>query len=278
MKFKLHSEDIFLAPERALDWLRRRTLLVADAHFGKAASYRAKGMPVPEGTTADNLRRLDAAIDRHGAERVIFLGDFMHDAHAHNPRTLAALRDWRARRRQLALVLVGGNHDAKAGALPVDLGIDERPEGWREEGFAFCHHPCEIDGAYVLAGHLHPAWRLATRREGLRLPCFHFGARTGVLPAFGDFTGGMMVDAAPGDAICVVTPERVFAVPRAAAGDAAVQAAGAACMAALAPSVAPALGTSAQAQAAARVHAAKARKGEPETLNLLDGTPAYGRD
>ena len=215
MNFTLHDEDVFLAPERALDWRRRRTLLVADAHFGKGASYRAHGMPVPAGTTADNLRRLDAAIDRHGAERVIFLGDFMHDAHGHNPLTLAALRAWRVRRSQLAIALVGGNHDARAGQLPADLRIDDLPEGWREDGFALCHHPQLVDGAYALAGHLHPSWRLATRRDGVRLPCFWFGARLGVLPAFGDFTGAMQIAAAPGDAICVVTPERVFGVPRA---------------------------------------------------------------
>ena len=45
-------------------------------------------------------------------------------------------------------------------------------------------------GAYVLAGHLHPCVVLGGRaHQRLRLPCFHFGAQVGVLPAFGAFTG-----------------------------------------------------------------------------------------
>ncbi len=48
-------------PERAL-WLPDAgLLLVADAHIGKAQSFRRLGVPVPEGTTAGTLARLDAA-------------------------------------------------------------------------------------------------------------------------------------------------------------------------------------------------------------------------
>ena len=44
-------------------------------------------------------------------------------------------------------------------------------------------------GAYVLAGHSHPCVHLGRGIDRLRLPCFHFGAAVGVLPAFGAFTG-----------------------------------------------------------------------------------------
>ena len=35
-----------------------RTLLVADAHFGKAVSFRKLGVPVPQGTTTETLGQL----------------------------------------------------------------------------------------------------------------------------------------------------------------------------------------------------------------------------
>jgi metallophosphoesterase superfamily enzyme len=64
-----------------------------------------------------------------------------------------------------------------------------------------------------LAGHEHPVYRVATRLDSARLPCFHFGADAGVLPAFGAFTGGLEVNAsARGERIFVVAGERVMAV------------------------------------------------------------------
>ena len=49
-----------------------------------------------------------------------------------------------------------------------------------------------------------------------RLPCFHFGAQVGVLPAFGAFTGSHRVQAAPGDRVYVVQGDVVRALPAAA--------------------------------------------------------------
>ena len=72
-------------------------------------------------------------------------------------------------------------------------------------GLALCHHPQDVAGAYVLAGHIHPCVTLAGRgRDRLRLPCFWMGPHRGVLPAFGAFTG--MAEIKPTD------EDRVFAV------------------------------------------------------------------
>ena len=72
------GEQLVLLPERAAYWRRVQTLLVADPHFGKAAAFRAAGVPVPRGTTTGSLARLDAALARTGATRIVFLGDFLH--------------------------------------------------------------------------------------------------------------------------------------------------------------------------------------------------------
>ena len=51
-------------------------------------------------------------------------------------------------------------------------------------GLALAHHPQSVPGRYVVAGHLHPAAVVGGRGgDRLRLPCFHFGATVGVLPA-----------------------------------------------------------------------------------------------
>ena len=51
---------------------------------------------------------------------------------------------------------------------------------------------------FVLGGHLHPACRIHGRgRDSLRLPCFVSDERQVILPAFDEFTGGWIADAAP---------------------------------------------------------------------------------
>ena len=40
-----------LLPQKAAWWAAERTLLIADAHIGKAVSFRRLGVPVPPGTT-----------------------------------------------------------------------------------------------------------------------------------------------------------------------------------------------------------------------------------
>ncbi|MBL8384859.1 MAG: ligase-associated DNA damage response endonuclease PdeM [Burkholderiales bacterium] len=207
------GEELILSPHKALFWPRRSTLIVADAHFGKAASFRARGVPVPEATTAVTLAALDALIARHDARRIVFLGDFLHARDGRGPHTLAALSAWRSRHARLALVLVEGNHDASAGAPPAALGMALATEPLADAPFALCHLPVPVPGRYVLAGHLHPACRIAGRRDAVRLPCFWFGAHVGVLPAFGAFTGAHTIVPAAGDRVYVVAGERVLRVP-----------------------------------------------------------------
>lgn len=184
------GQPLTLLPERAAYVASSRTLLVADAHIGKAVSFRALGVPVPRGTTGETLAALSALAGRTGARRIVFLGDFLHSARAHAAATIAAVTGWRERHPALELVLVRGNHDDRAGDPPAHLRIEVVDEAFEQDGFALCHHPRRRAGAYVLAGHLHPCVSLGGRAwDRLRLPCYWFGDSVGVLPAFGAFTG-----------------------------------------------------------------------------------------
>jgi DNA ligase-associated metallophosphoesterase len=209
---ELAGEQLALLPQKALWWPRERTLVVADIHFGKAAAFRALGVPVPRGTTTQNLEALDELVGLHAPVRIVFLGDFLHARAAHAPATQAALLAWRERHPSLQLTLVRGNHDLRAGDPAARLGIElvDEPFGWGP--FAFCHHPDLDTPGYALAGHVHPAFLLATRFDALRLPCFVVGPRRMILPSFGAFTGGHLVTPAPGEAIYVTSGEAVHYV------------------------------------------------------------------
>jgi DNA ligase-associated metallophosphoesterase len=206
------GETLLLLAEKALYWPARKMLVVADIHFGKAASFRAQGVPVPRGTTSQNLAALDALMAAHEIAHIMFLGDFLHARAAHATATLAAMLAWRLRHPALKLTLVRGNHDRHAGDPAASLAIEMVDEPYAMAPFALCHHPDIVTKGYALAGHIHPSFLLATRFDALRLPCFVVGPRRMILPSFGAFTGGFLITPEAGDAIYVSSGEAVHLV------------------------------------------------------------------
>jgi DNA ligase-associated metallophosphoesterase len=214
IEVRLAGEAVRLLPERALFWPRAATLVVADLHWGKGATFRAAGIPIPMGSTSDDLARLDAALLRTAADRLVVLGDLFHArAGRIATRTLAELRRWRGLRPGLEIMLVRGNHDRHAGDPPDDLRINCVNAPAFVPPFTLRHEPAVSAEGYALAGHLHPGLVLcggAFQRE--RLPCFLLGEQVALLPAFGSFTGLGIVEPGPGDRAFVVGPDEVFAV------------------------------------------------------------------
>ncbi|MBC7469448.1 MAG: ligase-associated DNA damage response endonuclease PdeM [Ramlibacter sp.] len=221
IEIRLAGEAIALHASGAVFLPARRTVLVADAHFGKAVSFRRLGVPVPRGTTTETLGQLTALVTETGAQRIVFLGDFLHSARSHAAGTLDAIARWRGDHAGLALTLVRGNHDDRAGDPPASLRIEVVDEPLPLGPFALCHHPKPVAGAYVLAGHWHPCISVKGRAfERLRLPCFWFGddsgqspgSAVGVLPAFGAFTGMHRIEPRAGDRIFPVAGNSVRAL------------------------------------------------------------------
>jgi DNA ligase-associated metallophosphoesterase len=222
LRIRVAGADVVLHPSGAALLSAEQALLVADAHFGKAVSFRQLGVPVPSGTTTETLATLSAVLEQTRAKRLVFLGDLLHSRRSHAANTLAALRRWRAEHAGLEITLVRGNHDDRAGDPPPDLDIAALDEPLEFGPFALCHHPRARAQRYVLAGHWHPCISVGGRAfERLRLPCFWFGDDTGalpanavgVLPAFGSFTGMHRIDPRAGDRIFPIADDVVRAIP-----------------------------------------------------------------
>jgi len=215
--------DLVLLAGRAAFLPATATLLVADVHLGKAATFRRAGIPVPEGSAQGDLARLVRLAAEQAARRVVVLGDLLHAKGGCTDAVWAEFRDCR-RRIAAEIVLVLGNHDrglaAGATALAERLGIDACVGALDEPPFRFVHEPASARGdsagdRTVVAGHLHPTVAI-TAPGGDRLVERCFVAEPGavVLPAFGSFTGGHRVATAPGRRLWVARDDGVVEVTR----------------------------------------------------------------
>lgn len=197
-----------LMPERAAFDPATRTLFIADVHLGKAAVFRARGLPVPQGTTTGTLARLSQALDRSQATHLVVLGDFLHARESQASGTLAALSAWRQRHPHVRCLVIEGNHDWHAGRVQSSFDIQSSTEPYVHGCLQGVHHPPDQGpaGMLTLAGHVHPVLQLRSRFDSLRLPAFWLNHGVLTLPAFGEFTGGFPLNPAehPGSQVFVV--------------------------------------------------------------------------
>lgn len=209
----LHDQQLTLLPQRAIYWHNTRTLLVADLHFGKTATFRSAGIPIPPGTTRTDLQRLDQLLANTQATRLILLGDFLHSRFGREPQLMNTLGDWFAAKcATTQTLLIRGNHDSHAGPLPADWPVTTIEESLFEAPFVFRHEPKTDKRGFTFAGHLHPAIRLAGPGRSLRADCFWFGSQVAVLPAFGSFTGSATVQPVMGDRLFAVGDDEVIEI------------------------------------------------------------------
>ena len=160
LEIEVAGVRLALLAQRAACW-STSGLLVADAHIGKAVSFRRLGVPVPRGTTTQTLQRLSEAIAHRRAPRGLprrpaAFGPRPCPGHAAGAGAVAR------RHAAVELLLVRGNHDDHAGDPPAAwaCGVTSRCAG--RPGAV--PSPAAAAGAYVLAGHLHPCVVLAAAR------------------------------------------------------------------------------------------------------------------
>jgi DNA ligase-associated metallophosphoesterase len=214
MHISIRNIRCTLLPEKAL--LLNNSLILADTHFGKSASFRARGVPIPEGDTAQDTQRILGLLATHHPERLVIAGDFLHALEGKTPEVLASLSSLFASL-PCETHLVLGNHDLRAGPLPRDWPVQIH-NSLDLHNVTIVHDPTRAPaGRFSLCGHLHPVARVRDgRNTSFRTPCFWLRESSLILPSFGTFTGGAIVRSAPGDRIFVPLPGRVVEVPPAA--------------------------------------------------------------
>lgn len=203
--FNLEHQQLWLLPEKALYWKKRNTLLVADLHIGKAGHFRKNGIPVPDQVNRSNLENLTGLLEQTGAERLVILGDLFHSKMNNEWQ---ALVKWRKKYHRLDISLVIGNHDIlnEEHYRSINIRLFKR---MLLAPFLLVHDIDELKREevenYILSGHIHPAVQLkGAGRQSMKLPCFYFGKRQGILPAFGAFTGTHIIKPTDKDHIFMI--------------------------------------------------------------------------
>lgn len=208
---RVGGQDMLLLPERAAFLPESDTLLVADAHLGKALMPPRLGVPAAVGGMSETLAVLSLLVQRFEVRRIVFLGTFLHAPRSRAASTLSEVASWREAHPLLDLQLVRGPQDEHAVDPPWQWGIEVFDEPLMHGHLALCHQPRPVPGAYALGGHLHPCVSVGGRtHDWVRMPCFWFTPEFGVLPAFGSFTGMQTIRAGKQERVFAATPQRVF--------------------------------------------------------------------
>jgi DNA ligase-associated metallophosphoesterase len=205
------QQDLYLIPQKAVFWKNKDILIVSDLHFGKAGHFRKAGIAIPAEIHDSDFKLLDQLIKNYDPSSIIFLGDLFHSILNNQWLDLAS---WVVRNNDLPVHLVKGNHDI----LPKELykfdNVEIHEDALILEPFIFTHKPLDYpieENLYNISGHIHPAITLKGKaRQSLKLPCFYFGKKNGLLPAFGKFTGNSLLKINKEDLVYVITGHSVI--------------------------------------------------------------------
>jgi DNA ligase-associated metallophosphoesterase len=206
----IKNNTLVLIPEKAIFWQEEKALIVADLHIGKANHFRKSGLAVPEAANKENFEKLLSCMMAYKPEKVIFAGDLFHSAYN---QAWEEVGEFLQNYKHIQFYLTVGNHDVLSLHQYEKFGLHV-VERYSKNGIEITHHP-EIltNGNYNLAGHIHPGFRLTGKaKQTITLPCFYFGEKNGILPAFGTFTGLSKIEIKDNDQLYVITNQTILKV------------------------------------------------------------------
>ena len=199
-----------LLPGGAAFWHEEEALFLADTHFGKSASIREAGVPLPAGSTKADLKLISGLLELTKAERLFILGDLFHRKAKRLKPCFDLIENWRGLWSELDITLIRGNHDYQAGDPPQSWNFQCVDEPHILGPFCLRHEPGNRLGKFLMHGHIHPKVTLSDPIGGaLRLKCFVYENHKLVLPSFGSLTGGVKAKPSKNGRVYAVTEEFV---------------------------------------------------------------------
>ena len=209
----INGIELTLFAERAAFTEQHDTLFVADTHFGKDATFRRHGLPVPVGSSEQTLQIISQLLSDTSARRLVILGDLFHARSSLSQGVKQSLDAFFAQHASVECTLVRGNHDRHLKSLPPEWPVEIVEPEARIGGIVLSHEPMPVpdNAEAVFCGHLHPSIRLGNARESVgKLPCFWLSDGCLVFPAIGAFTGTHAIDLKDDDRAWVVVDDEII--------------------------------------------------------------------
>ena len=159
-------------------------------HFGKSGHFRKSGIGIPQNIFKNDLQRLFSQIEFFKPKILLVTGDMFHSA---ANKELDLFLKWRNDISYVEFYLVKGNHDILNKSFYKEAGIQVFTNKLSVGNFCFTHDvasACDDEKLFTFSGHIHPGIKMnGVAAQSLMLPCFYFGKKYAVLPAFSQFTG-----------------------------------------------------------------------------------------
>ncbi|WP_414828762.1 ligase-associated DNA damage response endonuclease PdeM [Alteromonas sp. H39] len=187
---RLASLPLLLDARGACYFPQQDWLVVSDLHLEKGSFLHSVGNPISQMDTYATLIRLSSLIDDYAPATVVCLGDSFHDSRSFSriseddrqllSRLQQNVKDW---------VWIQGNHDPD---IPETMG--GRAVKTLMADSVQLAHEYDPGADYQLIGHYHPKCQRTVRRHRFRGRCFLMTESLMIMPAFGQYTGGLDID------------------------------------------------------------------------------------
>ena len=211
IEYTIDEQSFVLSPQRAVYWQQQKTLVVSDVHMGKTGHFRKAGIPVPAKVYKADLHRLFSLILFFKAEKLLIVGDLSHSV---SNLELDLFQKWRKDMAALNIELVKGNHDILKKSWYEEANITITEAKHRIGNFLFVHDVEDCKDPvpeYIFSGHVHPGVKMrGMGRQSLVFPCFYFGEKFSLLPAFSGFTGVSLIGPAETDNVFAIIEDNLL--------------------------------------------------------------------
>tara|TARA_B100000989_G_scaffold99637_1_gene72692 strand:- start:3281 stop:3943 length:663 start_codon:yes stop_codon:yes gene_type:complete len=179
--FKLHKSGILFWPEKKI-------AVASDLHLEKSSSFAKLGIFLPPYESLLTLDRLYKILKKSDIKRLILLGDTFHDNYGY-------LRLSRESRKKFEYIIskydttfILGNHDRN-----IQIPMVKKVLNLKINEINFCHE-LSSSNFYEISGHYHPKVVFKKFNNRISSKCFVISKSKIILPAFGEFTGGLDVN------------------------------------------------------------------------------------
>ncbi|HTS43945.1 MAG TPA: ligase-associated DNA damage response endonuclease PdeM [Puia sp.] len=219
--YRIREQQIWLSSGRSVFWEDERALILSDLHFGKTGHFRKSGIAVPQSVYKEDLQRLVSEIQYFQPRQLIIVGDLFH---SRANKELELFRKWRENFPELIIHLVKGNHDILEEDWYRIADIRLSNDSLLLHDFHFTHDistdlPTLSNSTngqrptanYSFSGHIHPGIRIdGAGKQSLCFPCFYFGKKYAVLPAFSRFTGVALIQPEKNENVFAIVGDKIL--------------------------------------------------------------------